>query len=205
MTIKEIAEFAAKQETTVRRWARKASAKNAVIAGKIAESSPRYPADYSVEEVEAILNESRLGHNAVMIIMSNARREEKIQPHSAAVIDYAMIGQIVAQAVTSAVTTVIQEMNKPVLSRNPDIPIMIPEATKKADRDALRQAINNYAEKRLGGRYRDAWHDLYEEIYYRLHVNVRVRAEHAEISKIDLIERDGLIPQSIAILEELGA
>ena len=76
-------------------------------------------------------------------------------------------------------------------------------APEKNERDILRQLINKYAKETFDGNHREAWNSLYEEIYFRKHFSLRKRAQTAGISKLDMIERLGLLSESIAIVAEI--
>jgi hypothetical protein len=76
-------------------------------------------------------------------------------------------------------------------------------APQKSDKATLRQLVNKYASSTLDGDYREAWNNLYEELYYRESVNIRTRAKNQNITKLDCIADLKLIDSSIAIVKEL--
>ena len=72
MNTREIAQTTGKDETTVRRWVKKAASKMPVITGKMTASSPAKPADYDFAETLAII-EAGMGKNAAAIWQTNAK------------------------------------------------------------------------------------------------------------------------------------
>jgi hypothetical protein len=75
-------------------------------------------------------------------------------------------------------------------------------APPKADRDQLRQTVAGIA-TRLDIPYYDIWKHLWEELYYRCKVNVRLRAKNADKRPLDIIAELDLCGKSIAILQEV--
>ena len=87
MTVKEIADFCGRSSKSVRRWI--AKMQNATLGQNVQTSLDKMyrgiseknevaikngiPADYNIDEVEAILNASTLSKDAVAILMNNAR------------------------------------------------------------------------------------------------------------------------------------
>lgn len=107
MTVKEIAEFTDKRETTVRNWLKKACDINGLMATKNGASTSTHPADYTVDEVELILNQSSIGQNAVMIVMANARKTP-VNVQNA--VDYEVIGKMIGMAVSTAMIPVVKQL-----------------------------------------------------------------------------------------------
>ena len=73
MTAKELAEFTGKNKSTVGRWLKKACCKMQSISCKMQQATSDKPADYSLEEVEVILNNSSMSKYEISILMQNAR------------------------------------------------------------------------------------------------------------------------------------
>ena len=75
----------------------------------------------------------------------------------------------------------------------------IPEMSTRAK---LNKIIRSYANKEdisVG----EAWGDLYQEFYYRKHINLRKRAEKCNMSKIDYAEENGWLEDLKTIAEKL--
>lgn len=70
MTTKEIAVAVGKKQRTVQDWIQKLSAKSASISAKSASSSPIHPADYTKDEVLAIIEEG-MGPEAAGVYRAN--------------------------------------------------------------------------------------------------------------------------------------
>jgi hypothetical protein len=69
-------------------------------------------------------------------------------------------------------------------------------------RDSYRRAIN-MASKRTGASQQELYGVVASELYYRCHVNVRVKAKNSGSSMIDIIEQEGLLRDAIAIADEM--
>ena len=111
-------------------------------------------------------------------------------------VDYSVIEKMIAQAVTAAMIPIIQEIRKPVESKE----IKALPAPKKTSRDSLRQLISKYAQESLDNDYREAWSHLYEELYYVEHVSIRRRSDTTGRSKLDCIEDAGLLDSAHSIV-----
>jgi len=73
MNTKEIAIAVSRDERSIQRWIKKVSEKNVGIGVKYSSSSPKNPADFTLEETIAII-EQGLGKNAAEMYASNARK-----------------------------------------------------------------------------------------------------------------------------------
>jgi len=200
MTVKELSKFTGKTERAVRNWVNKANEKSSAIKEKSSVSSPNSPADYEIDEVEQILSCSSLGVNAVCIVMSNARDNQK---ELLAPLEKSMA--IDMEALTKSITIAVVAALSPMMGKIVEYSnttqykeLLAP----KNDRSALRQLIGKYARKHCDGDHQEAWGFLYEEIYYRLKVNIRVRAKNEGVSKLDIIETLGYIDHAYTIVSE---
>lgn len=198
MTIKELADFTGKDERTIRRWIQKASDRMSSLTEKTREAHrTKCPMSLTVDEVEAILNAGSLSKDAVSILMDNARNKRNNQ---VAEVDYETIGKMIGMAVSAALKPIVDQLdgiqnNKTVKS--------LPAPPEISLRDRLRKSINEYSVNTFDGDRKEAWNSLYQEIYYRMHRNIRLSANNRGISKIDYLEKEGLLLNSIAIVEEL--
>lgn len=194
MTVKELAVFTGKNETTIQRWVKKAACKMQSVAEKSSSAGHGKITNYTIDEVEAILSAGSMSKDAVAILMQNARGTAAVTP----AVDYRLIGEMITAAVTAAISPLYQNIP----AEKKGTPMSLP-APVKSSRDALNQAVHQYAVSCTGGDHREAWHVLYEEIYYRLHVNIRMKAKRAGVSKLDIIEELGLLESSVAIMQEM--
>lgn len=201
MTVREIAEAVGKKERAVRNWVVKAAAKNAAITAKNAASSPMKPADYDLDEACAII-EAGMGKNAAGIYRANAASANlpaTTGPSTLTDRDMQIIGGIVAQ-VFAQLSERMGRVEGVVEKRAALLP-----APAKEPRAELSQLVRKYATK-IGGDHSRAWGELYQELYYRCHINVKVRATHEGIKPLDVIEREGLMDVACSIVAEmLGA
>lgn len=205
MTVKELSEFTGKTERTVRNWISKAGDKiNPVPYETISQGVPH---QYNVDEVEIILNSGSMSKDAVRILMENARKNQQIEPiQNVQGIDYNALGAIIASSVAAAISPLIKEI---ISERDPvkidgDKSVYLPEPTPEINlRDRLRKSINDYSLSHFDGDRREAWNSLYQEIYYRMHRNVRLSAKNRNMQKLDYLESENLLINSIAIVEDL--
>lgn len=199
MTVKELAEFTGKTERAVRNWVNRAAEKNSVVREKISASSPMNPADYEVDEIELILNESKLGQNAVLIIMENARRNKNTD-----IVDTKSILSFMAQMQKQQ-----QEFMTAVLNKLDGRPVQGERfgqkqlAPPKDPNKVLNSLVYKYAVKYHDGIVSKAWGDIYEEIYLRIGKKIRILAHNQNITKIKVIENLGLIDVTISIVNEI--
>lgn len=112
MTVKELAEFTGKQQTTIRNWVRKASAKNAVLATKYADANPSNPADFTIDEVQSILESGSLSKDAVSILMNNARSKHQQNGQAITRSDLAAFGATIVSEVMKQFLPLLQNQNK---------------------------------------------------------------------------------------------
>ena len=198
MTTKQIAEATGKGERTVRRWVEKVSAGEDVMAvymaAKLAASTSSHPADYNLEETLAIITFG-MGQKAAEIYRINAEQT----PAKSSNLDEQFKAAIVG------ISALVQGLNarvEKVEYQQHQRAALLPAPQKNA-RAELTQLVNKYAHHHKAGDFSAAWRELYREIYYRLHINVRVRAKNEGVSCVDIIDRDGLLESACAIVGEL--
>lgn len=183
MTTKEIAEAVGKAEKTVRTWAFKAAAKSAEAAAKSAEATPTHPADWSIEEACAII-EIGLGKNAASLFRENARRSAPSPEDRISRLE-GLVERLILALIPAAST-----------GKQLAIP-----AAPLATRDELRSIVAKAGQ--ASGDFRGAWGTLYQEMYYRLHRNVRECAKNRGMDTLDYVEEEGLLPDAVAIAREV--
>lgn len=190
MTVKQIAEAVGKDETSVRRWVKKAAGKMTAITGKMTASTSTHPADYTLDETIQII-ESGMGKNAAAIFRQNAETSTAIAPLG----DATEIATIVRETVTAMVPAIIAAI-KGALSES-TVPAL-PEANELTYRDQLRRVINRYVH-RSGVTYPEAWRDLYSEYYYRYHRNLTISARNRGMDTLDYVESEGLTTDLLSL------
>ena len=95
-----------------------------------------------------------------------------------------------------------QKLLSPPEERLPAVPDM-------DDRDRLNMLIRQYAYSLPGNGFPVAWKAIHEQVYYRLKRNICQLARNASereernVMPLDILEREGLLPQAIAIVYEL--
>ena len=82
------------------------------------------------------------------------------------------------------------------------LPAAETEAPEKNTRAKLNEIVRAYAGA-TQSRAQDAWRELYREVYYRLGVNVGVRAKNRGISKIEVLDRQNMLMSAYAIAQKI--
>lgn len=203
MTTKEIADATGKTERAVQKWAKKASEHYSSINERRSSSSSTHPANYDLDETCEIIKVG-LGANAASMYRMNA--EQHAVPTITSDLDAQFKAAIVGM---TAQTAAIMEMLQETRSRVDKVEYqqhqraaLLPAPQKDA-RSELTQLVNKHAHQNHGNDHRAAWKDLYTEIYYRLHINVRKRAKNEGVKGVDILAREGLLETACAIVGEL--
>jgi hypothetical protein len=189
MNSKQIAEATGRAEKTVRTWVKRVAATSAIMAAKLAASSPAYPADYDLEETIEVIRYG-MGGNAADLYRASAGQ---------------MSGQLPDARIDKLIDTV-EKLCVLVASLIPSgavKPAQI-EAPKMTPRAELNRIVRAYADQ-AEIEFKEAWGLLYNEALYRLETNLPARAKHAGKPPLDVAEELGLIPQLVAIAREVFA
>ena len=190
MTIRQISEAAGCSIITVRRVGK-------MMFPDVKAESRGMAIDYDREQSIQIMNrlpKKNYVNNPTQMITPPLSND---QPSTLTKKDLEMIGAIVGHVMNSLdkrvslIENIVEERKELLPSVN-----LTPRAK-------LNKVINEFAVISFGGDHREAWNALYQDIYYRLHKNVRVCAKNAGLSKIDYIEQEGLIETAISIVIEL--
>ena len=192
MTIKELAEFTGKNKSTISRWCAKCTSPR--ISDQLQNATGDKPADFSIDEVEEILIAGSLSKDAVAILMLNARHSNK------SLITEDTLSS--AMALMAKSISILADKVSAMSGHTPQEPKQLQLIPPKSDRAKLNQAVRKHAEDYHDGDYRSAWKRLYSEFYYRMSMNIRIRAEHAGMSKVEYLETEGLIDTAIELLRE---
>jgi len=191
MTNKQIADAVGKAEKTVRTWASKTAAKSAVASAKLAEAQRGggKPADWTLEETCAII-ETGMGRNAADLFRMSANRQP-VAPQSD-------IAAIVRETMTAMVPALIAIMRGAIPEQKA---LALPAASDISARDSIRKLVNQYGRKI--NNFSMAWGELYQQFYYRYHINIRERAKNRHMDVLDYAEADGLIDDLLALAVSL--
>lgn len=195
MTTKEIAGAVGKDMSTVQRWIKKMGGKMQSVESKMQSSTSTNPADFDLSETLAII-EAGMGKNAADIYRMNASAKTNTLTQESAFItrsDLAEFGRALVSEMMKQVIPLIQ-VNKP-------DQLQIGEAPGLSLRDQLRKIVDEAA--RESGDYAGTYNRLYNEIRYRLHINVAERARNAGVSKIDILDAEGHLMSAILIAREI--
>ncbi len=196
MTVKEIALAVNKTERSVRNWVARTTEKSSGIKEKSSGSSPMKPADYTLDETIEII-ETGLGKNASLIFRQNAEKTENKTLLTNR--DMERIAVIVSKTVSATIKQLdnrITNIEQKYQEKNFLLPVL------KDKRATLNQVIRAY-QNRTALPYPVIWNRLYNEIYYRLHENVSVRAMNRNQSVLDYIEEAGLMPKALSVAIDL--
>jgi hypothetical protein len=109
-------------------------------------------------------------------------------------------GQMTAIEISSIVAETIKQII-PFLISIPKKEEVKQIAPPLVTRDELRRIVNKAANE--SGDYSGTWNRLYQEVYYRLHINAKQRAENSGAMALDIIEDQGLLADTIAIAREI--
>lgn len=196
MTTKHIADATGKTERTVRNWVTKAAKVSSVIEEKSSVSSPMNPADYNLDETCTIIANG-LGANAASIYRMNA--EQPAAPAITSDLDAQFKAALIG--ISTMVQNLNSRMNKVEYQQHQRAALL--PAPQKDARSELTQLVNKHAHQNHDNDHRAAWKELYTEIYYRLHINVRKRAKNEGVKGVDILAREGLLETACAIVGEL--
>ena len=202
MTTKEIAEAVGKAEKTVRTWAKKAAAKTAEAAAKLAEAqrSGGKPVDWTLDETIAII-ETGMGKNAADIFRMNAEGSKVSSPAVDSCLnakDIALISQIVSATVAETIKRLDGRMEK-IETRIDQRAALLP-APQIKPRDNINKIVREWVAS-TGVDHRDAWNGLYRDFGYRTNTNPSICAKNRGMTILDYIEAEGQIDvlESVAV------
>ncbi len=197
MTVKEIAKFTKKSETTIQRWLKKAACKMQSVADKMQSAGHGKITDYTIDEVEAILQSGSMSKDAVSILMENARSTRLSAPvqsdQNGAILQILQQQQQMMAILMSKVLGVT-------VSKKETLP-----APKKSSRAELSQIVRQLAQEKMDGNFQAAWRELYREILYRCNTNVSVCSKNRGISGPAYLEEIGMLDTAVSIAMELTA
>lgn len=206
MTVKELAAFTGKDERTIQRWIKKASDKMSSVADKMSSAGHGKVVNYDIDEVEAILNCSSLGSNAVLICMANARKESKNKIVSSSnddliVKSFAMMTDAFNKIADtqSRLAGRVEALEQK--EENKDSRLKLP-APQKKPRDEFNQLVRKLAyDKNMS--VQDAYHFVYAEMLYRDMGNIELCAKNRGIKPVQYLDDMDLFDSAIAIVIEL--
>lgn len=195
MTIKELADFTGKDIRTLRRWISKVphDKMSPVPHDKMSQGIAN---DYSIDEVECIMQAGSMSKDAVSIIMQNARNQKPTNQ----IVDYEAIGKMIAIAVTTAMEPMIKTImnNHPLKPEQKQIEY-VPEKTQRA---IFLQKMNEFS--RISGmNNRDAYRYVYDEIGAIYSIRIMARAKHRHCTGVDVLEADMFLGNGIAVIIKL--
>lgn len=187
MTTKQISESIGRPEKTVRNWVKRLAAKMATVAAKLAASTSTYPADYDLDETIAII-ETGMGKNAAFVFRQNAEISGAVaaKPSADSRLDR------LEGMVEKLLTVVVAFVQPQVEAKKQELP-----PPPLDHRGQIRRIVAKAA--RSQGNYREIWNELYTQSYYRLHVNLKERADNRGIDTLDYAEQEGYLPALLAI------
>jgi len=197
MTIKEIVKLTGKSETTIRRWI--SSAKMAHISAKMADAgSAKVPADFTLDETIAIIRAGG-NHTLADLLKQNAEQDKKTALTKREI-------QMIQVAVRQVTEDIMEQINRtrPAKTELPPgkIEMLHLPSPEKNERDQLNQIIRKYASNQSLP-HAIVWGQLYQELYYRLNINVRKRAQNRNMPIIDYIESEGMLLQALSVAKTM--
>ena len=195
MTTKEIVDFTGKSVRTVRNWINKADLQGC------AKTALGEVIDYTIDEVEQILNAGSMSKDAVSILMQNARKPAGIEPHknidSNILMTFMVQMQKQQQEFMTAVLSKLGNTNTPLNNQ-----LSLPHAPDIEPRNYLNQLVREYSQLKSVD-YQKAWNILYTEMLYRCKTNIKVKAKNEGIRPIDYLEQSNQILTACSIMKGL--
>lgn len=203
MNIKEIAELTGKTERSIRLWSTKASENISSISEKISYSSrTKKPSDFTLEETVEII---RSGGNETLanLLKENANRDKDTTKD-----DIMSLSKIISLTVSETIKSLLPYLvnNSEVKNNNvlkePEKQLTFNDVPEKSKRAELREIINKYTAHR-GCNHIEVWSQLYQQIYYRMNINVKLCADNRGMDKLDYIEKEGLLNEVLSLAKKL--
>jgi hypothetical protein len=200
MNTREIASAVNKDDRTVARWIMKASDKMSQVKDKVSEAKrTQKPADYNLEETCFII-EQGLGKNASNLFRSSAIKESKVLQINK------RIESVESMFDTNSRLDRIEAMLELIIKKSelkePEKQLTFNEIPEKTKRAELREIINKYTAYR-GCNHIEVWSQLYQQIYYRMNINVKLCADNRGMDKLDYIEKEGLMDEVVLLASKL--
>lgn len=195
MTIKQLAEFTGKTERTIQRWVVKANDKMSAVGDKMSAVGHGVCVDYTIDEIQLILEAGTMSKDAVSILMANARNSSQQN----VVVDYEIIGKMIGMAITTALMPIVEKLDKVTEQKKAQLQL---EAPKMDSRAIITKSVNEYA-RNAEVSHRDAYVYLYREYGYRTHCNPSVSAKNRGMKIIDYIDSEGQIDLLAAIAQDI--
>ena len=205
MTIKELAEFTGKNRTTIQRWISKCISEP--IEVKMQNASQYEPSDFTINEVGDILTAGTMSKDAVKILMENARKPTQIITTHSNEVDYEAIGKMIAIAVSSAMTPLINQLQNTTpqpthLAISEKSVLEFPPVPDISPRKLLNQLVYKYSMS-MNIEPQEGWHELHNQFFLRCNDNVSLKARNRNISVIDFLEKENKLLMGCSIMKEL--
>lgn len=201
MNIKELATFTGKNKSTIGRWVAKCNSPGLKI--KLKNATNEDPANFTIDEIEAILVAGSMSKDAVTILMKNARSENLppvvIEETTLTPKDMQMIGVIVGE-IMKTMESRVSNIEQKFEARKALLP-----SPEMEPRQQLTKIVNNYC-NRTGCNHQEAYIDLYREFNYIYHTNVQLSARNRNKRSIDYICNDlSMINELISVASKIFA
>jgi len=190
MNTREIASAVNKNDRSVQRWIKTLSVKVSSINDKMSSSSPMSPADYNLVETCMII-EQGLGKNAAEIFRMNATHGTK---------EISVESRL--DRLESLLEKVLMVQLNNIVVKEPEKQLTFNDVPEKSKRAELREIINKYTAHR-GCNHIEVWSQLYQQIYYRMNINVKLCADNRGMDKLDYIEKEGLLNEVLSLAKKL--
>ena len=191
MTVKELVSFTDKSVRSVRNWIKKSGIDSEGCA-KTAQGAT----DYSIDEVESILNAGSMSKDAINILMQNARGQNQITPVQNN-FDMKIFADMIAVSMATALKPLYDRMDN--LENNPK-QLLLPSEPQEEPRAYLNRLVREYSTIN-NVTFRVAWNVLYTEMLYKCRTNVKVKARNEGIKPIDYLENANLILTACSIMK----
>lgn len=113
-------------------------------------------------------------------------------------VDYVEIGKMIAMAVTSAMTPILQELRQPQINNA----LQIEHVPEKPSRAIFRQHVDKLV-KLANSDWSTIYNAVYSEMGYVYNVKIKARANKRGVKPIDVLESDGYMGKAIAVTRQM--
>lgn len=208
MTVKKIAEFLGKGDTTIRKWIEVASAKMAGLSTKMAQAKEqKKPAEFSFEETIFIMETGGVSKDLIDMMKSN------LIPNESEFVTKEDLKGFTSSIVNDIVKPIIEQNNNFMKGFMQEVRgmllgvgsskemIALPEI-KKEPLSEVNQIIRAYAVKNDRA-FQAVWTQFYIEFKYHTGKDVMTIAKHRGIKAIDIIREMAMEEKALQIARKI--
>ena len=194
MTIKEISAFTGKNRTTIERWCAKCTSNESII-NKVQNAHKGYPADFTIDEVEFIMQSGSMSKDAVGILMQSARAPiQNVQGG----VDFIQMFKAMMNQQQQFMTAILSEIK----GNNKQEQKQIEYVPEISPRRLFVNKVLEYA-KIINKAEMKAYNEVYNHIGMTFGIRITARARNRNIKRIDVLDQDGYLEKSIIVIDRM--